>query len=669
MIQAACSQLKKDYGTEPILKDITFELNENERVALIGKNGSGKTTLLRILTGEEKADQGSVMIRKGVVIGYLKQIPVYEGDEKAGEVIRSAFQEQLELADKLRRLEEQMATVEEKQKDSLEAMLKRYDMLHVLFESRGGYEMEERLSKVCAGLKISDEFMERNFSYLSGGEKTLVCLARILLQNPDILILDEPTNHLDMTMMEWLQEYLKSYRGTVLLVSHDRYFLENAVTRILEIVDGRAEEYLGNYSYYIEEKRRRREEQEAEYKEQNKRIKEMEAAIKRMRQWAAKADNEDMYKHAKAMQKRLDKMDRIKKVREDKGFGIGFDDGNRSGKDVLRLEGVVKSYPGKVLFQDFCMEVFFQEHIALLGRNGCGKTTLIRMILGEEPVNGGTIYLGAGIKIGYLPQNIVFADENRTLLEEFRDDMVITEGKARELLSKYLFYGEEVFKKVRNLSGGEKSRLFLAKLIQKEINFLILDEPTNHLDIMSREKLEEALLSFRGTILMVSHDRYFINRIATGIVEIVDGAAEIYPGDYEYYKEEKEKRTLRKQERVQKEDQVPGIQKGEQCGNTSPETRERKKAKKNQVGEAAKSAGKKQPADSSEHGVPKQPKNSYKKEHLEQQIEELNLRLNQIERMMFEKAAEYGELIKLEKEKIDTEEQLETVMEEWLALD
>ena len=347
---------------------------------------------------------------------------------------------------------------------------------------------------------------------------------------------------------------MKNYKGTVLMVSHDRYFLDAAATRILEVEDGTAVEYLGNYSYYLEEKERRRQRQLDAYKEQQKKVKAMEKAIKDMRSWAAQADNESMYKRAASMQKRLDRMEKVERPKnEGPGMRVTFEEGERSGKDVLLLEGVAKSFGNKKLFSNLDLEVYYQEHVALLGRNGCGKTTLLRMILGELPADAGSIRVGASARIGYLPQQVHFPREDVSVLEAFRDGLVIGEGKAREELSRYLFTGESVFKKVENLSGGEKSRLYLARLMQtgvytpgensQGINFLILDEPTNHLDILSRENLETALEQFKGTLLIVSHDRYFLNKMADRMVEITQTGACSYAGNYEYYRQEKAKRA------------------------------------------------------------------------------------------------------------------------------
>lgn len=468
MIELSCSQLKKYYGAQLVLENITFEVQEGERVAVIGKNGCGKSTILKLITRVEAPDEGCVSIRKNAVTGYLEQMPVYEEKMTVRQVCEQAFCELVMLQEQMQALERALENAAGSGgEEDIDVLLKKYTLLQERYEAGGGYEMEERFARICTGLKLSGEFLEAEFRTLSGGEKTLACLAKVLLQNPDILVLDEPTNHLDMSMLQWLEEYLKNYKGTVLMVSHDRYFLDAAATRILEVEDGTAVEYLGNYSYYLEEKERRRQRQLDAYKEQQKKVKAMEKAIKDMRSWAAQADNESMYKRAASMQKRLDRMEKVERPKnEGPGMRVTFEEGERSGKDVLLLEGVAKSFGNKKLFSNLDLEVYYQEHVALLGRNGCGKTTLLRMILGELPADAGSIRVGASARIGYLPQQVRFPREDVSVLEAFRDGLVIGEGKAREELSRYLFTGESVFKKVENLSGGEKSRLYLARLMQ-----------------------------------------------------------------------------------------------------------------------------------------------------------------------------------------------------------
>lgn len=352
MIELSCSQLKKYYGAQLVLENITFEVQEGERVAVIGKNGCGKSTILKLITRVEAPDEGCVSIRKNAVTGYLEQMPVYEEKMTVRQVCEQAFCELVMLQEQMQALERALENAAGSGgEEDIDVLLKKYTLLQERYEAGGGYEMEERFARICTGLKLSGEFLEAEFRTLSGGEKTLACLAKVLLQNPDILVLDEPTNHLDMSMLQWLEEYLKNYKGTVLMVSHDRYFLDAAATRILEVEDGTAVEYLGNYSYYLEEKERRRQRQLDAYKEQQKKVKAMEKAIKDMRSWAAQADNESMYKRAASMQKRLDRMEKVERPKNDgPGMRVTFEEGERSGKDVLLLEGVAKSFGNKKLF-------------------------------------------------------------------------------------------------------------------------------------------------------------------------------------------------------------------------------------------------------------------------------------------------------------------------------
>lgn len=683
MIQVACSQVKKYYGVQLVLENITFEVQDGERVAIIGKNGSGKSTILKLITRQESPDAGTVSIRKNTVTGYLEQIPEYEAGTTVCQVCRLAFEKLDGIREEMTVLEKRMeeltykGTLSEEETDRLEAILKRYTSLQTQYETEGGYETEERFSRICTGLKLSESFLKAEFGRLSGGEKTLVCLAKTLLQEPDLLILDEPTNHLDMSMLQWLEEYLKTYRGTVLLVSHDRCFLDAVVTRTLEVENGVIEEYPGNYSYYLEEKERRIQLQQEAYKEQQKQIKSMEKAIRDMRIWAAQGDNEKMFQRAASMQKRLDRMDKVERPQKDgPGMRVAFEQGERSGKDVLHLEGVSKQFGEKQLFRNLSLDVRYKEHVALLGRNGCGKTTLLKMALGEIPADEGSIRLGGSVTIGYLPQQVHFPKEDVSVLEAFRDGLVIGEGKAREELSRYLFTGESVFKKVANLSGGEKSRLYLARLMQTgiytaertpvygeggqgdgsgKINFLILDEPTNHLDITSRENLETALEQFKGTLLIVSHDRYFINKMATRIVEMTEEGICSYQGNYEYYKQEKAKKEAACGEALRREASENGrrtvsFRKGDEEGRTA--AKKTVPTEEYPVRPDEKSKG----------------KNQFRQKQLEQEIKVLEEEKRSCEKDILLAGADYERLMALEERKREAEREIEEKMEEWLLL-
>ncbi|QNO15089.1 ABC-F family ATP-binding cassette domain-containing protein [Alkalicella caledoniensis] len=535
MIEIALKNIKKYYGGNEIIKDISLEVIRGEKVGIVGVNGSGKTTLFKIITGNENHDQGTLAISKGAVLGYLDQIPVFSDGVLVSEVLEMAFQEEFKLLKEIRALEQGMAITTGKE---LDRIMKQYADLHDLYTFKGGYEIEERISKVCTGLKITEEFKGRQFNSLSGGEKTTVMLGKILLQTCNVLLLDEPSNHLDMESIEWLEGYLRDYRGTVVIISHDRYFLDRVVNKIIEVEAGEAEIYHGNYSYFVEEKNRRLLEAMNAYKNQEKKLKSMEESIKRLRQWGIQGDNEKFFKKAASIQKRLDKIERLKKpIMERKKAQLQFNAKDRSGKDVISMKGVNKSFDGEGILSSLDMELSYGEKVAILGKNGCGKTTLIKVITGQYSCEAGEVKIGSNVKIGYLEQNIVFPNEGETILGYFRDKYPCNEGVARSILSKYLFYGEDVFKKLGSLSGGEKSRLRLCQLIYDNVNTLILDEPTNHLDIESREMLEESLDDFKGTVLFISHDRYFVNGLAEKVMLLNDGKITEYQGNYDYYKE------------------------------------------------------------------------------------------------------------------------------------
>jgi len=543
MIEVSLNGVGKYYGVNKVFDNINFEIQTGEKVGLIGRNGTGKTTVFKLIASIEKIekyDTGSIFIRKGATIGYLDQIPIFPNDYKVMDVLNSAFEDQYSIRAEMTKLEAMMATLENQE---LERIMKRYGELQHTFEHMGGYEIEEKMSKVSIGLKISDEFKSRSFSTLSGGEKTTVMLGKILLQNPNILLLDEPSNHLDIEAIEWLEDFLKEYKGTVLIISHDRYFLDRVVTKIVEIEDGESSTYLGNYSYYVTEKDRLMMEQFEAFKDQQKKIKAMEEAIKRFRDWGTRADNPKMFKKAASIQKRLEKMEKIDKPDFDRAkIQIEFSVGERSGKDVIFIENLCKSFDEKKVLDGINFHVRYGEKVAVLGKNGSGKSTLFKLILNDYQPDGGEIKLGSRVNIGFLEQNISFKDESNTILDIFREhfNYNITEGVARGILAKFLFYGGDVYKRVENLSGGEKVRLKLCILMQEEINLLLLDEPTNHLDIESREMLEESISEFSGTVIFISHDRYFINKIANRITEIQNGKIKDFLGGYDYYREKKQ---------------------------------------------------------------------------------------------------------------------------------
>ena len=409
-----------------------------------------------------------------------------------------------------------------------------YGKIQEKYITLGGYEKQEKFCKICSKFKIDEVMLKQNYNNLSGGEKTKINLAKLLLKNPDILLLDEPTNHLDIESMNFLEELILKYKGTILIVSHDRYFLDKVITKTVLLENGKENIYFGNYSYFLEEDERRILSQFENYKNQQKQIEKMKESIKTLRKFGEIAKNEMFFKRAKSIEKRLEKMEVLEKVDIDKKtIDLKFIIENRSGKDVLKIENLTKSFDEKVIFQNANMFLTYGEKVSLIGKNGSGKSTLIKMILGIDKAYSGELKIGTSIKLGYIPQNIIFENINQTILEYFMEESNLSETQARCKLAKYGFRGEDVFKKIGKLSGGEKVRLILIKLIQKDVNFLILDEPTNHIDIDTREILEEALKQYTGTVLFVSHDRFFINKIATRILNIEENQIKSYYGNYD----------------------------------------------------------------------------------------------------------------------------------------
>ncbi|TMV50122.1 ABC-F family ATP-binding cassette domain-containing protein [Paenibacillus mesophilus] len=545
MILCAADKIAKMWGGTPVIQQLSLEIHEGERIGMVGPNGCGKTTLLKLLSGAEPPDSGTIHYKKGCQAALLAQIPNFGHEETVMDVLKQAFAELLGIGERMSRLEAAMADPDQ---GVMEKALKEYGILQEAYADKGGYEMDANLARVADGLGIV-HLLQTPFRRLSGGERTKVGLGRILLLEPDLLLLDEPTNHLDLQAVEWLETYLRDYRGSVMIVSHDRYFLDRVVTKIYDLEGGTVDVYHGNYAYFVEEKERRLLAEFAAYQEQQKKIAKMEEAIKRMRIWAAQADNPYMFKRAASMQKALDRIEKLgRPVLERKRMGLAFEMGERSGKDVIVMEGVGKSYRRegtdgdgdaddrnrtRLLYKDVNLHVRFREFVAIVGENGSGKSTLLRMIAERLEPDAGTVRIGSGVKIGYLAQHDLFPDETKTIVDAFRDRVPVEEGEARHILAKFLFYGASVFRKVNDLSGGERMRLRLAQLMHQDMNVLVLDEPTNHLDIDSRESLEETLAAFPGTIVCVSHDRYLLNKLFPVTYWLEEGALTRYEGRYE----------------------------------------------------------------------------------------------------------------------------------------
>ncbi len=540
MMICTLNNISKSFAGTMIFENVSMEIQANDRIGLVGRNGSGKTTLFQLISGMEAPDKGAIHIKKGAKIGYLAQIPSYPVGTKGEDVLLLAFKETVELQKKLRTLENQMAEVAED--NQLNKIMQEYGVLQERFGFMGGYEMDASIQRIANGLKIT-HLLPQPFSSLSGGEQTKICLGFILLQNPDVLLLDEPTNHLDIFSVEWLEQYLKDYDGTVVAISHDRYFLDEVATKIIDLEDGEIHTYHTNYSGFLKEKEERLLLEFSAYQEQQKKIKKMKEAIKRLKEWANQSNppNAAMHRRAKSMEKALNRMEKLKRpILERKAMGLQFDATDRSGKDAVIMEKVSKSFGAKPLFQEIDLAVYFRERAAIVGQNGTGKSTLLKLLLGELDADSGLMKLGSNAKVGYLSQHIKASNPNQTLIEAFRENISITLEQARHVLAKFLFYGPAVFKKVENLSGGEKMRLRLAQLMHQDINLLILDEPTNHLDIDSREVLEEALEEFDGTILAVSHDRFFLNKYFEKTCWLEDGKLVTYEGNYQYAREKRE---------------------------------------------------------------------------------------------------------------------------------
>ena len=534
----SCQSICKSFGEKVILQDASFHIEEREKAALIGNNGAGKTTLLRIIMEEISADSGQVVIAKDKKIGYLAQYQDIHGHHTIYEELMTTKQYILDMEDKIRSLEQEMKYVAG---DKLESLMNNYTRLTHQFERENGYAYKSEIVGVLKGLGFEEEDYGKQIENLSGGQKTRVALGKLLISKPDILLLDEPTNHLDMESIAWLETYLLNYPGAVFIVSHDRYFLDKVVTKIVEIEAAQMRMYEGNYSAYALKKAQLRDAQYKAYLNQQREIKHQEAVITKLRSF----NREKSIKRAESRVKMLDKIQRIEKPIEiDNQMRISLEPRFISGNDVLTVEGLSKAFPGQTLFTDINFEIKRGERVALIGNNGTGKTTILKILNGIVAADAGRFALGSKVQIGYYDQEHHVLHMEKTIFQEISDTYpTLTETEIRNMLAAFLFTGDDVFKLISSLSGGERGRVSLAKLMLSEANFLILDEPTNHLDIASKEILEEALNSYTGTVLYVSHDRYFINQTATRIMDLTNQAIVNYIGDYDYYLEKKDEMT------------------------------------------------------------------------------------------------------------------------------
>ena len=543
MMDISIANAKKNYGFKNVLDGFALDVTSGEKIGLIGPNGCGKTTLFKLITKEEGLDSGNISIRKGANVRLLSQMPPVVDDEcTVRDILTRDFKDVFEIETQMKKLEKQMAVADS---NELERILNNYGKLQNRFMDLDGYTIDSKINELCNKFRIDENMLNRKFNTLSGGEKTIVNLASIMLSNPDIILLDEPTNNLDIDTLEWLESYLKSYTGTIILCSHDRYFLDKVVSKIVLIERGKSEIFFGNYSYYLEENERRTLSEFEQYKDQQKMIEAMKRKIKQLQEFGKLAypGGESFFKRAASIQKRLDKIELLDKPETAKEIPLNFQMTDRSGKQVLMVCDFDLTVADKDLLNQVSFDVAFKDRTCLMGKNGCGKSTLIKYImeLYENEQEDDHVRIGSNVSIGYIPQTITFEDDNATILDVARKNYYGSETRLRASLAKFMFNGENVFKRVGTLSGGEKVRLKLFELTQKNVNLLVMDEPTNHIDITTQEVLEEALKEYPGTILFISHDRYFINQIAQKILYIEDKGIIKYLGNYDDYRDTKEK--------------------------------------------------------------------------------------------------------------------------------
>ena len=621
MIDVSVTNLVKSFEIgSNVLDGLSFTVTSGERVGILGPNGCGKTTLFRILSGEYDYDEGEVMIAPGKRLGLISQIPVYPEGWTVEDVLKDAHRRLYAIGDRLEDLAEQL------ERDDSPALLREYDRLSEDFRRLGGYEMDVERNRVAHGLDIPAAMREQDFETLSGGEKTRVNLARLILEDTDILLLDEPTNHLDLHATEWLEDYLLHFKGTVLAISHDRWFLDKVVQRSIEILDGKAEFYSGNYSFYVQERQRRFDEKLKQYEKDQAKIEQLQRAAEQMHLWAFMGADK-LHKRAFSMEKRIEKLQQSEKPVEQRKMNVKFKQREFEGDEVLVIDGLSKSFGQRTLFHDLCLTVAGGERIALIGDNGAGKSTLVKLILGEETPDSGYLQRGPAIRTAYLPQTVRFSDDRRSAYDTMLYDGRCQPQEARDRLAAFGFRGEDVFTPVGALSGGERSRLCLCLLMGRDINFLILDEPTNHLDIASREWMENALSDYEQTLLFVSHDRWLIEKFATRIWAIADGVLTDYRGGYRDYRAWKERQSVFQQ-------------------NEKREKQEKKPAEKR----------------------PKAPNASKAAAKVEREIERLEARQQELEQEAEAYAADYQKLMEIDAERGSLDEQLLALYEQWEEL-
>ncbi len=538
MIVLSCKNISKYFGIDIILKDITFNINEGEKIGLIGANGAGKSTLFKILTNQMEYDSGELFIDKSKELGYLSQNLSLDSNNTIYTELLSVFESLIDMEERLHNLEEKMKEPYDASKEEYHnKIIRDYTTLTEVYENRGGYTYKGEISRVLKGLGFTEADFDKSISILSGGQKTRVALCKLLLRKPEILLLDEPTNHLDLDAIEWLENYLKDVKGTIIVISHDRFFLDAITNKTIELIGGTAHCYNGNYTAFVDLKEKNKEVMQKAYELQQAEIKRQEEIIAKYKSF----NREKSVRAAESRQKALDKIERIEApIKDSKASKIRFETQIKSGNDVLYVENLSKSFGEKLLFEGLNMDIKREEKIALIGENGRGKTTLFRIIMDKIPSDNGVKVLGKNVFVGYYDQEQSNLDHNKTILDEVWDDFPhMTTTEIRSALAAFIFTGDDVFKQISKLSGGEKCRINLLKLMLSKSNFLLLDEPTNHLDIISREALEDAILNYDGTIILISHDRYFLNKIINKIFELNEDGVKEYLGNYSYYVEKK----------------------------------------------------------------------------------------------------------------------------------
>lgn len=633
----ACRQLQKAYGIDVILEKITFHIEEREKAAIVGVNGAGKTTLFKVLTGEISADGGEFYLKKDASLGYLAQNIQIESNRTIYEEMLSVFEKIIQTEANLRELENEMGGLSGQ---ALADKMEEYAALQHYFEQNDGYSYQSRLKGVLKGLGFADNDFNRPMNQLSGGQKTRVHLAKLLLSKPDVLLLDEPTNHLDIASIEWLEDFLRTYPGSVLIISHDRYFLDRIVTKVIEIENKKSTIYNGNYSFYWQQKEINREIQQKAYDVQQKEIKHQEDVIRTLRSF----NREKSIKRAESREKALDKMERIDRpdALPDQ-MRLTLTPFLTSGNDVLHAENLSKSYGGQKVFQNVSFDIKRSDKVAIIGPNGVGKSTLFRMLLKEVSSDSGLIRFGTNVFVGYYDQEQAKLDETKTIFEEIADTYpTLTQGQIRNMLAAFVFTGDDVFKPISALSGGEKGRVSLAKIMLSKANLLMLDEPTNHLDMFSKEVLESALNRYEGTVVYISHDRYFINKTAEKILELTPDGVILYNGNYDYYLEKKAERARNEGEKaLQNPQKTTPVQSISDTKNDWLKQKEQQAAERKLANKIAK---------------------------LEKEIEETEAAIAKADEGMAACGTDYSKANEIFAEKTKLEEKLEGLYEEWEGL-